>query len=172
MWAPTAPREGFRERVAPLCGVFPRNRGNESAMNEEDADEIRAALKKARRWSAWELQWSADAPPVLDCAAARQALAEELQGFFQDFAVAWARVGAGGDRVAFRVAIAERASAKTIQRKTATVYLLYFLRSDLVLASAMKVRAAALRPSRRPPARPPSRGPESSPWGRPIALHP
>lgn len=39
-----------------------------------------------------------------------------------------------------RVAITERASARSAQRKTSTIYLVHFLRSDLVLASALKVR--------------------------------
>jgi hypothetical protein len=39
-----------------------------------------------------------------------------------------------------RVAITERASAQSAQRKTSTIYLVHFLRSDLVLASALKVR--------------------------------
>jgi hypothetical protein len=38
-----------------------------------------------------------------------------------------------------RVAITERASARSAQRKTSTIYLVHFLRSDLVLASALKV---------------------------------
>lgn len=111
-------------------------------MGRAEEEEIRAALQKARKWSAWQLRWTiqgVEVPDVVDFSAAEHVLGAELQGFFQDFAVACARCGEKGDRVAFRVSISERASAKSVQRRTATVYLLYFLRSDLVLASAMKV---------------------------------
>ena len=113
-----------------------------------EGEEIRAALQKARKWNAWELQWASrgavEVPAVVDWSAAKDVFAAELQGFFQDFAVAWARVGEKGDRVAFRLSIAERASARSVQRRTVTVYLLYFLRSDLVLASATKVRCCTV----------------------------
>eukprot|EP00802_Teleaulax_amphioxeia_P022631 Tamp_23100.p1 GENE.Tamp_23100~~Tamp_23100.p1 ORF type:complete len:327 (+),score=67.58 Tamp_23100:73-981(+) len=109
-----------------------------AAGAEGPGEEIRAALQRGRRWSAWALRWPGACPGAVDCAVVEQALREELRGFFQDFAVAAAAAGVAGDRIALRVAITERASARSAQRKTSTVYLVHFLRSDLVLASALK----------------------------------
>jgi hypothetical protein len=117
-----------------------------AAGAEGPGEEIRAALQRGRRWSAWALRWPGACPGAVDCAVVEQALREELRGFFQDFAVAAAAAGAAGDRIALRVAITERASARSAQRKTSTVYLVHFLRSDLVLASALKVRRLRQRP--------------------------
>jgi hypothetical protein len=119
-------------------------------MEEDDAvvtaDEIRVALQKGRRWSAWKLNWSgsgrggrASGPTAVDCDGVERALWEELHAFFQDFSVSATLAGETGDRMALRVSIVERASARSVQRRTNRIYLLYFLRSDLVLASTMKV---------------------------------
>jgi hypothetical protein len=59
-------------------------------------EEIRAALQKGRRWSAWALQWSGGCPGAVDCAGVEQVMREELRGFFQNFGVAAA---AAGDRI-------------------------------------------------------------------------
>jgi hypothetical protein len=59
-------------------------------------EEIRVALLKGRRWSAWALHWPEGCPGAVDCAGVEQVMREELRGFFQDFGVAAA---AAGDRI-------------------------------------------------------------------------
>jgi len=103
--------------------------------------EIHAALQKGRRWSAWALSWPGVCGRLaaVDCASVEQSLREELSGFFQEYAVAATPSGAAGDRITLRVSIVERSNSRSVTRKTTTVYLVHFLRSDLVLASTIKV---------------------------------
>jgi hypothetical protein len=108
-------------------------------MAGEVGEEVRVALQKGRKWSAWMLIWGCAGPAAVDCGGVEDAMREALQAFFQDLAVAATFAGSEGDRMALRVCISERVSARSVQRKTATIYLLYFLRSDLVLTSTIKV---------------------------------
>jgi len=102
-------------------------------------EEIRVALHRGRKWSSWQLIWTNGGPGAVDCSAVEQAMREELQAFFQDLSVHTKFVGEAGDRIAIRISISDRLIARSAQRKATTIYLLYFLRSDLVLASSCKV---------------------------------
>ena len=102
-------------------------------------EEIRVALQRGRKWSSWQLIWTSGGPGAVDCSAVEQAMRGELQAFFSDLSVHTTLVGGAGDRIAIRISISDRLIARSAHRKTTTIYLLYFLRSDLVLASSCKV---------------------------------
>ena len=113
------------------------------AVPDEDvcSGEIMAALQKGRKWRAWALSWGSGGggPAAVECAEVEASLREELRAFFHDFAVGSVMTG---DRLVLRVCISERTSARSVQRRTSRIYLLYFLRSDLVLASTIKAEYA------------------------------
>ena len=113
------------------------------AVPDEDecSEEIMSALQKGRKWRAWALSWGSGGggPAAVECAEVEASLREELRAFFHDFSVGSVMTG---DRLVLRVCISERTSARSVQRRTSRIYLLYFLRSDLVLASTIKAEYA------------------------------